>query len=269
MPSWRPTWSEPRTWFLTVRLLEISVVVLLVGGGLALYHGWRQISLSGPTGIDGEPNPLSLAQKLALTGAYASFSGSGSAVLVVGAVLVLASVVVLHRVRPVSQARLLRWEVAAVGGLQLVMSLLHTVGWVVAGFAKDPYGQEGTITEGDRVTTVDVYNGPSQLENALMSIGLPLTSLVLVAVAALWWMRLPAEFDAEDETGELAADGAAAGSAPTRRRWRPAPAPDANLDDIVLDGVEQIEPVERLRPRDDGHGDGSTSSGYEDYFRRF
>ena len=52
------------------------------------------------------------------------------------------------------------------------------------------------------------------------------------------------------------------------RRWRPSPAPDANVDDLTLDGVELIEPVERLHPRD-GVGDGSTGSGYDDYFRRF
>jgi hypothetical protein len=36
----------------------------------------------------------------------------------------------------------------------------------------------------------------------------------------------------------------------------------------VLEGVEYIEPVERLKPRV-VHGDGSTSSGYDDYFKRF
>ena len=34
------------------------------------------------------------------------------------------------------------------------------------------------------------------------------------------------------------------------RRWRPAPAQDANVDDLTLDGVELIEPVERLQPRE-------------------
>jgi hypothetical protein len=51
-------------------------------------------------------------------------------------------------------------------------------------------------------------------------------------------------------------------------RWRPAPAQDANIDDLTLDGVELIEPVERLQPRG-GSDDGSTASGYDDYFRRF
>jgi hypothetical protein len=91
----------------------------------------------------------------------------------------------------------------------------------------------------------------------------------------LWWLRLPAEFDDEDgedrldEAGPAAAEGDSAPRPRPRRSWRPAPAPDANLDDIVLDGVEQIEPVERLHPRETGGGDGSTSSGYDDYFRRF
>ena len=44
---------------------------------------------------------------------------------------------------------------------------------------------------------------------------------------------------------------------------------DEDRDDVlVLDGVEQIEPVERLTPRHSGSDDGGTSSGYDDYFRR-
>jgi len=272
MPSWRPTWSEPRTWFLTVRLLEGATLALLVGGALTIYHGWRQTTtgLNGPSGPDGQPLALSLWQKITLAVAYGSYGGSGPVALVVAALLVLASVAILHRVRPVSQARLLRWELAAVGGLLLLLSLAHTLAWVVVAFTRDPYRQGGTITDGDTTTTVEVYDGPSQVENALMNIGLPLTALVLLAVTALWWLRLPAEFDEEDDGGPQPAEAGTTGPRRTSHRsWRPAPAQDANLDDIVLDGVEQIEPVERLQPRDADRGDGSTASGYEDYFRRF
>ena len=60
--------------------------------------------------------------------------------------------------------------------------------------------------------------------------------------AALWWLRLPVEFDAPDEEPRRRRRGAAA--------LAPAPAPDANVDDLTLDGVELIEPVERLQPRE-------------------
>jgi hypothetical protein len=107
-----------------------------------------------------------------------------------------------------------------------------------------------------------------------MNIGLPVTALLLLAVAALWWLQLPAEFDEEVDPAVAAAraeaDGDTTSSRPrprARRSWRPAPAQDANVDDIALEGVELIEPVERLRPREGGSG--ATSSGYEDYLRRF
>jgi hypothetical protein len=271
MPSWRPPWSEPRTWFLTVRLLEGAVLVLVIAMVVTAYHGWRQVELMGPGGIDGQPDPLSLWQKITVAVAFGGFSGAGTADLVVSAVLVLVAVAVLYRVRPVSHARLLRWELLALGAVQLLVSLVHTFAWVLVAFTRDPYNQQGTITDGDTVTTVDVYEGPSRVATALMNLGLPVTSIVVLAIAALWWLRLPADFDEEDELDEAGA-AATADSAPRpkpRRSWRPAPAQDANLDDIVLDGVEQIEPVERLHPRETGRGDGSTSSGYDDYFRRF
>jgi hypothetical protein len=269
MPSWRPPWSEPRTWFLTVRLLEGAVLVLVVGTVLTAYHGWRQVELMGPSGIDGQPDPLSLWQKITVAVAYGGFSGAGTAGLVVSAVLVGVAVAVLYRVRPVSHARLLRWELLALGTAQLLVSLVHTFAWVLVAFTRDPFNQQGTITDGDTVTTVDVYDGPSRVATALMNLGLPVTSIVVLAVAALWWLRLPAEFDEEDEVPDGDADGDEVPRPRPRRSWRPARAPDANLDDIVLDGVEQIEPVERLHPRETGPGDGSTSSGYDDYFRRF
>jgi hypothetical protein len=43
---------------------------------------------------------------------------------------------------------------------------------------------------------------------------------------------------------------------------------DGDQDAIRVDDVEQIEPVERLRPRGRDLGDGSSSSGYDGYFRR-
>ena len=279
MPSSPAAWSAPRTWFLTVRLLEVSAVLLVVGTLLTVRTGWQQFSVTGPsamTGADGEPLDLNVWEKIAATISsswYAPVGPVGPG-LVVGALLVLVPVVVLLRVRPVSQARLLRWEVAAVGAAMTLVSLFVTLAWVLVALTDDPFRPRGTITEGGTSVDVDIYNGPGRLETALMGVGLPVVALVILAIAALWWVRLPRDFEDEAQVA-AAADVAGvplatAGDGPRpapRRSWRPAPAPDANVDDILLDGVEQIDPVERLHPRDDGEG--ATSSGYEDWFRRF
>lgn len=258
MPSWRPSWPEPRTWFITVRALEVAAVFVLVGNVLALRIGWQQIDQYGPTGPDGTPIKLTFwrhVSALALSGFLGVYGSSTQ--LVVGALLVLAPVVVLHRVRPVDNARVLRWEVLVVGAATGLLSLGTTLMWVVAMVRPNPYDTGSTDPD-----TVTVDQGPSMVETGLANLGIPLTSLLLVAIAALWWTRLPSEFE---EVPQAAVDGA---SPRHKRSWRPAPAPDADAEDILLDGVEQIEPVERLRPRDAG-GDGSTGSGYDDWFRRF
>jgi hypothetical protein len=283
MPWSRPTWSAPRTWFLTVRLIESALVLLTVGMVLIAYAGWRSARDTGPSGQmgpDGRPLDLNLADTIAMSVSYNWFSVSGHSGLVVMAVLVLAVVAILHRVHPVSHARVLRWEVAALGGVAALVSLAFVLAWVMVALTPDPFKRAGSIIEGEQVIQVETYDGPSRLQLGLMNMGLPATAVLLLAVAALWWLRLPEEFEevelAEAGAGAAAvAAGADADGAATprparpraKRSWRPAPAADPNVDDITLEGVELIEPVERLRPREGGSG--ATSSGYEDYYRRF
>ena len=93
----------------------------------------------------------------------------------------------------------------------------------------------------DGVVRIDT--GPSIIEVLAAGATLPVLCLLLLSVSALWWLRLPVDFEAPDEEPDP--------SVRRPRRWRPAPAPDANVDDLTLDGVELIEPVERLHPRDE------------------
>jgi hypothetical protein len=150
-------------------------------------------------------------------------------------------------VQPVSHAGLLRWESFAAWVGCTVITLVMVLSSVVAIIRGDPIAVQGE-------TSFDME--PGYVEILLNGLATPVVCGLLLAVGALWWLRLPEEFDEpEDE--------------PVRgpRHWRPAPAQDANVDDIVLDGVEVVEPVERLHPRSDAD-DGSTPSGYDDYFRR-
>ena len=73
MPWSRPTWSAPRTWFLTVRLIESALVLLTVGMVLIAYAGWRSARDTGPSGQmgpDGRPLDLNLADTIAMSGSY-------------------------------------------------------------------------------------------------------------------------------------------------------------------------------------------------------
>ena len=141
---------------------------------------------------------------------------------------------------------------------------------------------------------------PNMVVHLLSLVSWPVAGALCLAVSAVWWLRLPSdlesadlpedelvedaegnELDGADDREEPAGEsrGGSDGSAPARAeergdhpKRRPVPSArerrQADRDDVLLlDGVEQIEPVERLTPREPGSGDGS--SGYDDYFRRF
>jgi hypothetical protein len=175
----------------------------------------------------------------------------------VGTVLLLAAVGVLHHATPVEHARILRWEVAAVWcalALATVLVALPPVVGLVRGDPDEP--PEGVVT----------YNpGPGYTVMQLASLPLPLVCAVLLALVALWWVRLPADFDEPEEVLGPAGTEGRAGTREPLPRDRDA----EGLGPIVVDEVEQIEPVERLVPRERAPGDGATTNGYEDYFRRF
>jgi hypothetical protein len=313
MPTWRPQWSLARTWFVTVRLLEVAGALLVVGQVLDGITAWRQVVAFGPAAADGTVVQLSFLQHVT---AFAQTIVYRPVVLLAlfTALVVVAGVFVLHRVRPVEHARLLRWELLVLGAAQLVVGLLGVVASVVSMFTANPFAPTPDPA------TVTVWTGPGPVEQGVVGLAPSGVSVLVLVVAALWWARLPAEFDEEDDTTSdvefealadedrlgderlvgrpgtpgadepgvavvgLVPDGDRGGAArqhdrkdavrrtatpPARRSrrarsWRAGPAPD--VDPIVLDGVEEIAPVERLTPREDG--DGSTANGYESWLRR-
>jgi len=261
MPSLGRALSVPRTWFLTVRLLEVGAVVLLVGVGLEVWNAF-QASAGGLEGYFGDPNlaprHVSLMQRVM---AFAFYGGiyQGPVMLVLVAFLLAGGVAVLHLATPVSNARLLRWELLVGWSVAALFVLLRVVTTVIAMFAHDP-------NRSDDPNVVSGYQGPSLLENGLAILIWPFAAGAVLIAAGLWWLRLPADFD-EPEEDQLQREARRLAAEQRARTHRSVTTSD--LDDMVLDGVEEIDPVERLEPRRSSYGDGSTTSGYDDYFRRF
>ena len=251
LTSTRLDWTLPRTWFVSARLLEVAAGVAVVA---TAYQSWLVFqSTSQSFGTGGEPLPDStlFLDRLFAFAMYGFGFGQPPAGILFGSMLLLAVLGMLHFAQPVSHSAVLRWEAFAVWVAAFLLNLVFVVSTAVGLVRGDP-NAPSTDTE-----TVTYNPGPSTTEQLLNGVALPVVCLFLLALAAIWWLRLPAEFDEPDDE-------------PVRepRRWRPAPAQDANIDDLTLDGVELIEPVERLQPRP-STGDGSTASGYDDYFRRF
>lgn len=246
----RVDWAPPRTWFVTARLLEVAAGVGVLGWILMCWQAWQTTRQNfAPEGNPTTPPPF--LDRVSLFATYGFGFGQNLFGGLVAILLVLAVVAILTFAQPVGHASLLRWEVLAVGAVAALVNLGMLASIAVALVHGDPNAPEaGTIT---------YDSGPGYTELLVSGAAAPVLCLVLLAVAALWWLRLPADFEAPDDEVDRPAK--------EPRRWRPAPAQDANVDDLTLDGVELIEPVERLHPR--SADEGSTNSGYDDYFRRF
>lgn len=279
--------SAASVWFLTVRVAEFGVLVLLVGAYLDARAAWQvgsQYLGDGSTlGTDGTPD-VSLMQRITGMALFGGYRGPIS-VLVVGLALG-GLLVVLHRCQPVGHTRVLRWEWLTLWAATTLLAVTASAVGLIALFGDDPY----TSSEPGVVSS---SSGPGFHEQVVGSLSWPLGALLLLLPLGLWWARLPDMDDLEDALASLdaeRADGqapeaatpsatpAAASSvaggirsgrfrraATTRSQGR---ARDGDEDAIFVDEVEQIEPVERLQVRGDELGDGSSSSGYDGYFRR-
>jgi hypothetical protein len=245
----RSEWTPARTWFVTARLLEVAAVVAVLGWGLQSWQVYRSTAENfGPDGVQTAAPPF--LDRVTLFAMYGFGYGQTPFGAPIACLLLLALVAILHLAQPVSHASVLRWEVLTLWAVVVAVNLAMALSVVVALVRGDPNApDDGAIR---------VSSGPGLVELLAAGSAIPVLCLVLLSVAGLWWLRLPADFEAPEDEPEKAAR--------SPRRWRPAPAPDANVDDLTLDGVELIEPVERLHPPD---GEGSTDSGYDDYFRRF
>ena len=253
LTSGRLDWTLPRTWFVTARLLEVTAAVALASSAYQCWLVFRSSTQAfGPNGEALSAGPP-LLDRIAVFAMFGMGFGQSPVGSLVACLLVLAVLAVLVWAQPVAHSALLRWEVLALWAVVVLLNLFLVSAAAVGLVRGDPNAPDDD--------TVTYYGGPNATEQVLNGVAVPIVCLLLMGLSAIWWLRLPEEFDEPEaeQDGERARE---------RRRWRPAPAQDANIDDLTLDGVELIEPVERLQPRGGG-SDGETASGYDDYFRRF
>ncbi len=245
VPSLRMQLSAPRTWMVTVRLLEVAALAMLAAAVVEAYSVWRTTTsfFVGPTSVGA--TGVTLMQHVVGFTLYGMLRAPS--LVLTCAVAVGAATALLHVAAPVANGRVLRWEVAVLWVGTFAMGLVLAGTATLSLFGEDPYNTT------DSGVVVD-FQGPSYVDQVLPALGWPLASLALLGATALWWLRLPAE---PGEAPRVAEPGQPQHDSEG----------DLELDLIALDGVEHIEPVDR-RDLGAGHGDGSTTSGYEDFFRR-
>jgi hypothetical protein len=171
--------STERLWGLSARLLAVASVLNSVGLGLAIRLVWRQTTENyGPSGTFGDVG-LPFSQRVTFMMFDLSYRQVGVQLLLSSA-LVGAAVLALHRNASWARVRLVRWEVAGAGVLTLA---------VVAGLA---LANLHVLTSPDGgAGGVDAFMGPQPLIELILGSLMPLlASLVALAVATLWWLRL-------------------------------------------------------------------------------
>lgn len=259
MPAWRPEVPLPRLWFLTVRMVEVATLALVLGAGLELWEAFRASGQLTPDGVDGGAavTPVPFMRRVVALAFYSGLFRSPLS-LVLAAFLLAGAVAVLASGQPVRHARLLRWEVLGIWALTALGVVVLVLLNAVAMFGDNPYASnDPSVISGDA--------GPGLVEQGAMGLSWPVGAALVMAAVGLWWLRLPADPDAA-----LQAENPLQVEAETSHDGSPV---DVGSEDrIVLDDVEQIEPVEALW-RDgssrDGAPDEATPNGYEDFFRRF
>ena len=226
-------------WFLTVRVGEVGVLALLAGALLEARYAWY-VGAQFATNVssDGGVSP-SLMQRF--TG-MALLGGYRLPVSLLAIAPVLAGLLaVLHRCQPVTHTRLLRWEWLTLWVVATLLAFAASAVSVVALFADNPFSAD----EGGDIR-------PGYQEQVVSNVSWVLGALLFLLPLLLWWARLP-------DPDEFAVEPAPS--------FVQVPETD-DRDAIPVDDVEQIAPVERQQPRDGVSGDGSSSSGYDGYFRR-
>lgn len=237
--------SEPQFRMVVVRLLEGAVVLLLAMAALELWSGY-QFAAQGPDPSTGALRPEDFSwSRLAETLVFYTFRGPIS--LLVASLLLVGTAAALAVRGPVANAKVLRWEAAALASVTAVATLSHLVVGLVA------------------LMTLERGLGEAVDSRFMLgaSLGWPLVGLVLLAVFFLWWLRL-----ADDEDGSEDDAVARVGRTPHGDETQDLTPRDEGAETDGFRGAEPIAPAERP-PRGEGLSpDGSTTNGYDEYFRR-
>lgn len=240
--------SGARFRLVVVRLLEVAVTLVLTVAALELWGGYRLVTQQ-PGGATGMLQAGSSGWAVMVeVVTFLSFRGPMS--LVFAAVLLLGAMGVLAVPGPVAIARILRWELAALAAVTALLSTVHLAGGVA------------------RIVMADPQPG-QPFDSRLIESGAMVwaaADLVLLAAFLLWWLRLRSEVG--DVEGEPVAGSTDSADADPNREL------DRDRDDArgaEPTVVEQIAAAERPEPAPRVphlSPDGSTSNGYDEYFRR-
>lgn len=231
--------ADARLALVTVRLVEGAVLVLLLGAGRELWSAWQNAGVDGFLGRG--------AVLLDRVWSVVHNQSQGPVAAVVSAALLAGCLWAVHRsgeggLAAAAGAGSLRLEVAVLAVMGLLLALADLV--VVAVAAAVPYGPE--------LGPSPLAPDEGRLTTLLPIAAWPLAAVLLyAALGCLWWLLRP---EASDEP------------APVPGSAEVAPVEVAPVE-VPTDGAEPLgapamEEVERLSP------DGSTTNGYDEYFRR-
>jgi hypothetical protein len=220
--------GEAQFRMVAVRLLEAAAVLLLV---LAVFEVRESYLMVGqepdPTTMQARPDAFSW-DRLAMAVGYSVFRAPLS-LMVAGGLLVGATALLAGR--RVVTAAVLRWEVAVVGAVAVLLTLFHLVAGAVWAWTMSPEG-------------VSDFDSPLQRSSALVW---PLVALVLQSLFVLCWLRLGEGAAGVDDASTVHDDPA-----------------DADTTQALVPAEETGSPdrTEWIAP------DGGTANGFDEYFRR-
>jgi len=171
----------------TARLLTAASLLTTVGIGFTTWTAWQQTGQS--YGPDGSPIAavLPFTTKLSMAVFESSFRPGGLQLLL-AAVLLAGSVVALHLHPTRTRVRSLRWEVLGAGVVALVLVTVFLLANVFVLTA--PASGEGE----------ENWFGPQPISHvAWANLAILTATLLLLVVAALWWLRVAPAADAETQ----------------------------------------------------------------------
>lgn len=186
--------STERLLGVTARLMSAAAVLVVVGLGLVTRSGWKQVGLSygSDAPIDGE---IPFTARVAIA-VFESGFRPAALQLTVAAVLVAGAVATLqfHPDRPRIGSP--RWEVLGAGCVVLVAVVVFVSAHVFVVAA--PESIDGEVSN---------YIGLQPMTEAAVTNLMPMTAALLVlAVGALWWVRLGRTTNVEKPEDDTAPD---------------------------------------------------------------
>lgn len=243
--------STERLLGVSARLLAVASVLSSIGLGLAIRQAWQQAGQN--FGPDGTTAGVGVPFDHRLTSLMYDLSYRQVGIpLLLSSALVGAAVLALHRNPSWARVRLVRWEVLGSGFMTLVVVLGLALANLYVMTAPDDAAEE----------VADIM-GPQPLsELTLSNVTTLVASLLTLAVAGLWWLRLePVAEDDPDHSDDDPAD-------------EPADEPGDDLDASDEQETAESLPVPPRAPRDssDPLGNGAAMGYPQDWspedFRR-